>query len=90
MLLWTCTLDFFFFFLSQFGIFVGFKKKKKWAFSYLDLMAASAPTVTDLLLYAIYKGQLLVCLHWQCELAKKVGCQGKQSVRRSVVAVTGM
>uniref|UniRef100_UPI00402B23AE uncharacterized protein LOC117694443 n=1 Tax=Arvicanthis niloticus TaxID=61156 RepID=UPI00402B23AE len=42
-------------------------------------MAAPAPTVTDLLLYAIYEGQLLVCLHWQCELAKKAGCQGQQS-----------
>lgn len=78
---WTCTLDFypnlaFFFF--------------KWAFSYLDLMAAPAPTVTDLLLCAIYEGQLLVCPHWQCELAKKVGCQGQQSVRWSVVPVTGM
>lgn len=42
-------------FLSQFGIFFF-----KWAFSYLDLMAAPAPTVTDLLLYAICEGQLLV------------------------------
>nr|AAS66245.1 LRRGT00154 [Rattus norvegicus] len=23
----------------------------------------------------LYEGQLLVCLHWQCELTEKVGCQ---------------
>ncbi|EDM14405.1 rCG65932 [Rattus norvegicus] len=37
---------------------------------------APAPTVTDLnAIYSLMKGQLLVCLHWQCELTKKVGCQ---------------